>query len=88
MSELSLFASFEYLCYVSTTFGNVLILSVRGPSLHVRIRDFWKQLVCPLRINLVLGIILLLAIQINTSNSEAITFFYIAKVPTHVQILP
>ena len=37
MPQLALSDSFEYLCYGSTTVGNILILLVRGPSLCVRI---------------------------------------------------
>ena len=37
MSQLAFSASFKYLCYGSTTIRNILILSVRGPTLDVRI---------------------------------------------------
>ena len=37
MSYLALSVSFEYLCYVSKTIINILILSVRGSTLVVRI---------------------------------------------------
>ena len=37
MSQLALSASFEYLLWVYTVILNILILSVRGPSLDVRI---------------------------------------------------
>ena len=36
-SQLALSGSFEYLCYWSTTIINILILSVLGASLYVRI---------------------------------------------------
>ena len=36
-SLLAVSASFEYLCYGSTTIINILLLSVRGASLYVRI---------------------------------------------------
>ena len=35
---VSLSDSFEYLCYVSPSIINILILLVQGPSLYVRIR--------------------------------------------------
>ena len=37
MFYLALSDSFEYLCFGSTTIRNIVILSVRGPSLNVRI---------------------------------------------------
>ena len=37
MSELAHSASFEHLCYGTTIIRNILILSVRGSSLYVRI---------------------------------------------------
>ena len=37
LETLALSASMEYLCYWSTTIINILILSVRGLSLDVRI---------------------------------------------------
>ena len=37
MFKLTLSALFEYLCHGSTAFINILILSVRGTSSHVRI---------------------------------------------------
>ena len=42
MSYLSISASFEYLCYGSTTVINILILSAREPSLDVR-NDVYKE---------------------------------------------
>ena len=49
MSYSALLASCEYLCYGSTVIINILILSVRGPSLFIDIRqnltsdyDVWK----------------------------------------------
>ena len=37
INVLALSALFEYLCYGSTIIINILILSVRGPSVDVRI---------------------------------------------------
>ena len=37
MSKLALSASFEYLCYGSTTIINVLFFLMRRPSLYIRI---------------------------------------------------
>ena len=37
ISQLAFSISFEYLFYGSTAVINILILSVRGPSLHIRI---------------------------------------------------
>ena len=42
MSEFALSVSFEYLCYWSAAIMNILILSMRGPSL-VRITVFIRQ---------------------------------------------
>ena len=56
MCYLALSASFEYVCYGSTASITLLIISVRGPTLDVRIwrlnlklvkitdnREIWKQ---------------------------------------------
>ena len=37
MAQLALSGSFEYLCYGSTAITNILILSVQGPFLYVKI---------------------------------------------------
>ena len=37
MSQLALFASFEYLCHGSVAIINILIISVCGPPSYVRI---------------------------------------------------
>ena len=41
---MSLSDSFEYLCYWSTSIRNILILTVRGPSLYVKI---WRLQTAP-----------------------------------------
>ena len=51
MSYLALSASFEHLCYGSTAFINIVILTVWGPPLYVRICVYrWQILTykgCP-----------------------------------------